>query len=53
MRGTGVALALVEHMTADARASQFKIIPICPYVRAQYKKHPEWHDVMTEASANS
>lgn len=46
MRGTGVALALVEHMIADARASGFKIIPVCPYVRAQYKKHPEWQDVM-------
>jgi uncharacterized protein len=53
MRGTGVAMALVEHMIADARANQFKIIPICPYVRAQYKKHPEWRDVMTEASSTS
>lgn len=49
MRGTGAAMALVEHMIADARANAFKIIPICPYVRAQYKKHPEWQDVMTEA----
>jgi predicted GNAT family acetyltransferase len=53
MRGTGVAMALVEHMIADARANHFKIIPICPYVRAQYKKHPEWRDVMTEASGAS
>jgi predicted GNAT family acetyltransferase len=47
MRGTGVALALVEHMIADAREHGFKIVPICPYVRAQYKKHPDWRDVMT------
>ena len=32
MRGTGAAMALVEHMVADARANRFKIIPICPYV---------------------
>jgi len=48
MRGTGVAAALVDFMIADARTAGFKIIPICPYVRAQYKKHPEWQDVMTE-----
>lgn len=47
MRGTGAAMKLVEHMIADARANNFKIVPICPYVRAQYKKHPEWRDVMT------
>lgn len=47
MRGTGVAAKLVEHMIADARANGVKIIPICPYIRAQYKKHPEWRDVMT------
>ncbi|WP_072395839.1 GNAT family N-acetyltransferase [Hyphomicrobium sp. CS1GBMeth3] len=46
LRGTGVALALVEHLIADARAKGFKVIPLCPYVQAQYKKHPEWNDVI-------
>jgi len=45
MRGTGAAAALVEHMISDARANGFKIIPICPYVQAQYKRHPEWTDI--------
>ena len=53
MRGTRAAMALVEHMIADARANGFKIIPICPYVAAQYGKHPEWRDVMTEPSSSS
>ena len=30
MRGTGAAMALVEHMIEDARANGFKIIPFCP-----------------------
>jgi len=46
LRGTGAALALVEHMVEDARRSGFKIVPLCPYVEAQFKKHPEWRDVM-------
>jgi len=50
MRGTGAAMALVEHVIGDARASGFKIIPVCPYVLAQYRKHPEWSDVMTSAA---
>lgn len=52
MKGTGAAMALVEFMIADARRAGFKIIPICPYVKAQYRKHPDWADVMT-TSANS
>ena len=53
MRGTGAAMALVEHMIADARANGLKIVPVCPYVLAQYRKHPEWSDVMISASATS
>ena len=46
LRGTGAALALVEFMIGDARANGFKILPICPYVLAQFQKHPEWRDVL-------
>ena len=49
LRGMGLALALVERMVADARVEGFKIIPLCPYVRAKYLDHPEWVDVMTVA----
>jgi uncharacterized protein len=51
MRGTGAAMALVEHMIGDARANGFKITPLCPYVLAQYRKHPERSDVMTSAAS--
>jgi uncharacterized protein len=50
MRGTGAALALVEHMVADARTNGFRIVAVCPYIRAQLKRRPEWGDV-TEAAA--
>jgi uncharacterized protein len=46
LRGTGVAKALVDRMIADARAEGFKIVPQCPYVLAQYRRHPEWSDVI-------
>lgn len=49
MRGTGAALALVEAMVDHARASGLQVVPLCPYVQAQYRKHPEWADVFTVA----
>jgi predicted GNAT family acetyltransferase len=51
MRDTGAAMALVEHMIGDARANGFKVTPLCPYVLAQYRKHPEWSDIMTSAAS--
>jgi predicted GNAT family acetyltransferase len=45
-RGQGVGLKLAERMIADARAEGFRIIPLCPFVKAQYRRHPEWSDVM-------
>lgn len=49
LRGTGAAAALVRSLVEDARANGYRIIPRCPYVRAQYQRHPEWQDVMTLA----
>jgi predicted GNAT family acetyltransferase len=48
MRGMGAARALVDRLIADARAEGFKIIPLCPYVKSQYQRHPEWSDVMQD-----
>ena len=44
--GRGVGLALVERGVLDARAAGIKIIPLCPYAKAQIEKHPEWQDVL-------
>lgn len=44
MRGTGIGLAMVERLVADAREKGFRIMPLCPFVNAQRKKHPEWAD---------
>ena|SRR5690606_1474801 len=46
LRRTGAALALVQALIADARAKGYRIVPLCPYVRAQSLKHPEWSDVI-------
>lgn len=46
LRGTGTASTLVQALVADARAKAYRIVPLCPYVRAQSLKHPEWSDVI-------
>ena len=47
--GRGVGKALLTRAVADARVEGFKIVPSCPFVKAQIERHPEWHDVLQEA----
>jgi len=47
LRGTGAGLALVTRLVEDARAEGLRIMPLCPFVNAQRKKHPEWADVFS------
>lgn len=43
--GRGIASRLVHKAIADAREQGFKIVPVCSYVVAQFRRHPEWADL--------
>ena len=43
--GRGIAAKLVNKAVADARAEGFKIRPVCSYVVAQFRRHPDWADL--------
>ena len=45
LRGSGAGRALVKRLVADARAEGFRIMPLCPYVNAERRRHPDWADV--------
>ncbi len=44
LSGTGAGLALVRRLVDDARSEGFTIVPLCPFVNAMRRKHPEWAD---------
>jgi len=46
LRGKGAGQAMVQRAVEDARAAGIKIIPLCPFAKAQIEKHPEWQDVL-------
>ena len=46
LRGRGVGQALALHAVEDARAGGWKIIPLCPFFKAQAARHQEWRDVV-------
>jgi len=45
-RGQGVGRVLAEHAVAEARNGGWKIIPLCPFFKAQVERHPDWQDVI-------
>lgn len=45
--GKGIGLILLQAFISDARRDGFKIVPLCPFVNAQRRKHPEWADVFS------
>lgn len=45
-RGQGIGVRLVARAIEDARASGKTILPLCPFAAEQFKRHPEWADVL-------
>ena len=46
MRGQKVGVALVAKAVEDVRVSGKRIMPLCPFAKAQFARHSEWHDVL-------
>ena len=46
-RGTGAGLAMLTRMVTDARAEGVRILPLCPFVNAMRRKHPDWADAFS------
>ena len=42
LQGRGIATALSKHVLDYITAEKLELIPICPFLRAYLKKHPEY-----------
>lgn len=47
LRGKHVGNLLLERAIADMRAKGGKIFPLCPYAASQFRKHPDYRDVLS------
>ncbi len=46
-RGQNIAEKLMLHAIDEARKNGGKITPVCSYVVTQFKRHPEWNDLLS------
>lgn len=52
-RGQGLAAVLVDRALALLRAEGRRVVPLCGYVAAHVRDHPEHHDLVAEPSAGT
>lgn len=45
-RNGGHAAKLVARAANDAKENLFKIQPVCGYAAAQFRRNPEWSDIL-------
>jgi predicted GNAT family acetyltransferase len=49
IEGRGIAGKLVTAALDFARRAHLLVVPVCPYVTAFVRKHPEYHDLLSAA----
>ena len=48
LKGRGVGRQLVRAVVDYARQRQLKILPLCPFAKAEFDKNPEFADVLLQ-----
>jgi predicted GNAT family acetyltransferase len=46
LRGQGVGKKLLAELVAYVRATNIKVIPLCPFAKATLDKATEWQDIL-------
>lgn len=47
--GRGVGSQLARHVLDDARARGLRVRPLCPFIAAWLRRHPEYADLVVDA----
>jgi uncharacterized protein len=48
LEGRGVGSVLIKQVLDDARANQYSVVPMCPFVAAYIRRHQEYRDLVPE-----
>ncbi|MBA1279633.1 MULTISPECIES: GNAT family N-acetyltransferase [Pseudomonadaceae] len=46
LEGQGMGSVLIRQSLDDARQRSKRIVPVCGFVAAYVKKHPDWNDII-------
>ena len=46
LEGQGVGTELVRQVLEDIKKKELTLVPLCPFVAAYIKKHPQWRELV-------
>ena len=46
LEGRGIASQLARYALDDARRRGLRVIPLCPFISAYIRRHPEYNDIV-------
>ena len=46
LKGQGVGAKLLEYLVDYVRKEEIKVLPLCPFAKATFKKRPDLQDVL-------
>ncbi|AKQ46976.1 acetyltransferase [Rufibacter radiotolerans] len=50
LEGRGVGSAMIKHVLEHIALENLKLVPLCPFMKAYLKKHPEYQYLVKEKS---
>jgi uncharacterized protein len=53
LEGRGIAGAMTKFALEQIRERGLQLIPLCPYMRAYLKKHPEYQDLVKDRAGEN
>ena len=51
LEGSGIGSALARHVLDFARENGLQVMPLCPFIAAYIRKHPEYRDIVVAGFA--
>lgn len=46
LEGKGIGSAIVKQVLQDIKEKDLTLVPLCPFVAAYIKRHPEWRNLV-------
>ncbi|APD08227.1 hypothetical protein UJ101_02729 [Flavobacteriaceae bacterium UJ101] len=46
LEGKGIGSAIVKQVLEDIKEKDLTLVPLCPFVAAYIKRHPEWRSLV-------
>ncbi|PKA82273.1 hypothetical protein ATE92_0400 [Ulvibacter sp. MAR_2010_11] len=48
LEGKGIASSMVKQVLIQIKEEGNKLVPLCPFVAAYVKRHPEWKEILAK-----